>query len=436
MRRSVALPLSVLSRSRSQFTIHNSQPELSVKRVFLSGVRSHTGCPKMDLRESIAHQTDAALALSKHLLLTRSGDSNLVFSPLSINVVLGLIAAGSAGPTQDQLLSFLKAKSADHLHSLASQLVAVVLADGSAAGGPRLSFANGAWIDQSLPLKPSFKQVVDASYKAATNLADFKTKAVEVTSEVNTWAEKETSGLIKEVLPAGSVDGSTRLIFANALYFKGAWNDKFDSSKTKDNDFFLLNGNSVKVPFMTSKNKQVVGAYNGFKVLGLPYKQGEDKRHFSMYLFLPDARDGLSALVEKVGSESGFLDRHLPYNKVEVGEFRIPRFKISFGFEASEDLKKLGLVLPFLGEGGLTEMVDSLEGGNLYVSSIFHKSFIEVNEEGTEAAAASAGVIRLKGLAFPEKIDFVADHPFLFLVREDMTGTVLFVGQVLNPQAG
>lgn len=390
----------------------------------------------MDLRESIADQTDVALALSKHLLLTRPKDSNLVFSPLSIHVVLSLIAAGSAGPTQDQLLSFLKAKSTDHLHPLASQLVSIVLADGSAAGGPKLSFANGVWIDKSLPLRPSFKQVVDSSYKAATNLADFKTKAVEVTSEVNMWAEKETSGLIKEILPAGSVDGSTRLIFANALYFKGAWNDKFDSSKTKNNDFFLLNGNSVQVPFMTSKNKQILGAYDSFKVLGLPYKRGEDKRHFSMYLFLPDARDGLPALVEKVSSQSGFLDRHLPCNKVEVGELRIPRFKISFGFEASEDLKKLGLVLPFSGEGGLTEMVDSLEGRNLFVSSIFHKSFIEVNEEGTEAAAASAGVIRLRGVAFSEKIDFVADHPFLFLVREDMTGTVLFVGQVLNPLAG
>ncbi|XP_048130399.1 serpin-ZX-like [Rhodamnia argentea] len=390
----------------------------------------------MDLRESIADQTDVALALSKQLLLTRAKDSNLVFSPLSIHVVLSLIAAGSAGPTRDQLLSFLKAKSTDHLHPLASQLISVVLADGSAAGGPKLSFANGVWIDKSLPLRPSFKQVVDASYKAATNLADFKTKAVEVASEVNTWAEKETSGLITEVLPAGSVDGSTRLIFANALYFKGAWNDKFDSSKTKDNDFFLFNGNSVQVPFMTSKNKQILRAYDGFKVLGLPYKQGEDKRHFSMYLFLPDARDGLPALMEKVSSESGFLDRHLPYNKVEVGEFRIPRFKISFGFEASEDLKKLGLILPFSDGGGLTEMVDSLEGRSLYVSSIFHKSFIEVNEEGTEAAAASAGVIKLRSLSFSKKIDFVADHPFLFLVREDMTGTVLFVGQVLNPLAG
>ncbi|KAA8528574.1 hypothetical protein F0562_035929 [Nyssa sinensis] len=388
----------------------------------------------MDLRQSVSNQTDVSLGIAKHVLLKEAKDSNLVFSPLSVHVVLSLIAAGSEGPTLEQLLSFLKSKTNDDLNSFSSELVALVLADGSLSGGPKLSFANGVWIDQSLPFKPSFKRIVDTVYKAASNHVDFQTKAVEVTNEVNLWAEKETNGLVKEVLPSGSVDSSSRLIFANALYFKGAWNDKFDVSATKDHDFHLLNGSSVQVPFMTSKKKQVIKAFDDFKVLGLPYKQGEDKRQFSMYFFLPDVKNGLPALVEKVGSESGFLDRHLPYQQVEVGDFRIPRFKISFGFEASKVLKELELVLPFSGEG-LTEMVDSPVGQNLYVSSIFHKSFIEVNEEGTEAAAASAGVIKLRALLPTDEIDFVADHPFLFLIREDMTGVVLFTGQVLNPLA-
>ncbi|XP_028052291.1 serpin-ZX-like [Camellia sinensis] len=239
-------------------------------------------------------------------------------------------------------------------------------------------------------------------------------KAVEVTNVVNSWAEKETNGLIKEVLPSGSVGSSTRLIFTNALYFKGAWNEKFEASKTKDHDFYLLNGTSVQVPFMTSKKKQLVSAFDSFKVLGIPYKQGEDKRRFTMYFFLPDAKDGLPALMEKVSSESGFLDHHLPYQEVEVGDFQIPKFKISFGFEASKVLKGLGLD----------------------VSSIFHKSFIEVNEEGTEAAAASAAVIQQRALMSMDKINFVADHPFLFVIREDMTSVVLFIGHVLNPLAG
>ncbi|XP_021820930.1 serpin-ZX-like [Prunus avium] len=386
----------------------------------------------MDLRESIRNQNDVALGLTKKLLQTEGKESNLVYSPLSIHVVLSLIAAGSKGPTQDQLLSFLKFKSADHLNTFAAELVSVIFSDGSPSGGPRLSFANGIWVDGSLPLKPSFKQVVDTAYKAALSQVDFQTNAAEVASGVNSWAEKETNGLIKEILPPGSVDSSTRLIFANALYFKGAWNEKFDASTTKEHDFHLLDGSTVKAPFMTSKKKQFVSSYDGFTVLGLPYKQGEDKRRFSMHVFLPEAKDGLPSLVEKLGSESGFLDRHLPKQQVEVGDFKLPKFKISFGFEASNVLKGLGVVLPFSG-GGLTEMVDSPVGQNLYVSSIFHKSFIEVNEEGTEAAAASAGVIKLRGL--PITTDFVADHPFLFLIREELTGTVMFIGHVLNPLA-
>ncbi|CAB4265823.1 unnamed protein product [Prunus armeniaca] len=386
----------------------------------------------MDLRESIRNQNEVALGLTKKLLQTEGKESNLVYSPLSIHVVLSLIAAGSEGPTQDQLLSFLRAKSTDYLNSFAAELVSVIFSDGSPSGGPRLSFANGIWVDRSLPLKPSFKQVVDTAYKAALSQVDFQTNAAEVTSGVNSWAEKETSGLIKEILPPGAVDSSTRLIFANALYFKGAWNEKFDASTTKEHDFHLLDGSTVKAPFMTSKKKQFVSSYDGFTVLGLPYKQGEDKRRFSMHVFLPEAKDGLPSLVEKLGSESGFLDRHLPKQQVEVGEFKLPKFKISFGFEASNVLKGLGVVLPF-SAGGLTGMVDSPVGQNLYVSNIFHKSFIEVNEEGTEAAGSSAGVINSRNL--PITIDFVADHPFLFLIREELTGTVLFIGHVLNPLA-
>ncbi|XP_022895421.1 serpin-ZX-like [Olea europaea var. sylvestris] len=389
----------------------------------------------MDIRESVGNQTHVSLLLAKHLFSNNSKDANIVFSPASMHPVLGLITAGSKGRTLDQLLTFLESKTTEEINSLSSQLVTLVLGDSGSLGGPRLSFANSVWVDQSLSLKPAFKEIVDTAYKAAVSNVDFQTKAVEVTKEVNLWAEKETSGLIKEILPSDSVDCSTRLIFANAVYFKGDWDQKFDASSTKDSDFFLLNGSSVQVPFMTSEERQYIRAFSGFKVLGLPYKQGEDKRKFSMYLFLPDAKDGLPVLVEKIGSESGFLENHLPNRRVEVGAFSIPKFKISFGFEASEVLKGLGLVLPFSGDG-LTEMVDSPADQNLYVSSIFHKSFIEVNEEGTEAAAATDAVMMLRSRAIGYKLDFVADHPFLFVVREDTTGILLFIGQIHNPLSG
>ena len=254
-------------------------------------------------------------------------------------------------------------------------------------------------------------------------------KAEEVRCEVNAWVEKETNGLIKDLLPDGSVSSDTLLILANALYFKGAWMETFDASRTKEDDFHLLNGSSVQVRFMRSWERQLVSAFDGFKVLGLPYKRGKDKRSFSMYFFLPDANDGLPALVQKVCSESGFLDRHLPDQKKKVGVFKIPRFKISFGFEASNVLKELGLKLPLF-----TKMIADHQP-ELYASQIIHKSFVEVNEQGTEAAAASATIMFGSCLfsTKEEEIDFVADHPFLFMIREDTTGTLLFIGHVLNP---
>ncbi|CAI0558486.1 unnamed protein product [Linum tenue] len=236
-------------------------------------------------------------------------------------------------------------------------------------------------------------------------------KAAEVATEVNEWAEKHTNGVIKEVLPPDAVDSMTRLVLGNALYFKGAWDQKFDPLHTKDHDFHLLNGCSVRVPFMTTRNKQYVSRSDGFKILSLPYKQGREdgsKRGFSMHIFLPDSRHGLTALVERAGTEPGFLSKHLPRRKVEVGEFRLPRFKLSFGFEASKTLKELGLVLPFS-----------------------DKSFIEVNEEGTEAAAVSVAEIVL--MCYVEPVKFVADHPFMFIIQEHHTGTVLFSGQILDP---
>ncbi|WVZ59825.1 hypothetical protein U9M48_009919 [Paspalum notatum var. saurae] len=393
-----------------------------------------------DIRLSIAHQTRFALRLASALASPSpsAAATNAAFSPLSLHVALSLLAAGAGGATRDQLAATLggsdSTSAAGGLHALSEQVVQVVLADGSGAGGPRVAFADGVFVDASLKLKLAFQEVAVAKYKAETQSVDFQKKAAEAAGQVNSWVEKITTGLIKELLPPGSVDHTTRLVLGNALYFKGAWTKKFDASRTKDSDFHLLDGSPVQAPFMSSTDKQYIASYNDLKVLKLPYLQGGDKRQFSMYILLPEAKDGIWSLAEKLSSEPEFLEKHIPMQKVSVGQFKVPKFKISFGFEASKLLKGLGLQLPFSPEADLSELVDSSEGQNLSVSSIFHKSFVEVNEEGTEAAAASAVTVVLRSLDMPmTPVDFVADHPFLFLIREDMTGVVLFVGHVVNP---
>ncbi|XP_024638791.1 serpin-ZX isoform X2 [Medicago truncatula] len=259
-------------------------------------------------RESMITQTNVSLKIAKHLF-SKQPNNNIVFSPLSIQVILSIIAAGSEGSTQQQLLDFLRFKSIHQLNSVISRLVSVILKDAAPSGGPCLSVANGVWVEQTLSLQTSFQKIVSSDFQAKLASVDFQNKAVEVTNEVNSWVEKETNGLIKGVIQPGSVNSLTRLIFANALYFKGLWYQKFDASKTKDYDFHLLNGSSLKVPFMSSKEDQYIGAFDGFKVLCLHYKQGQYDRRFSIYFILPDAKDGLSALVEKVASESELLHR-------------------------------------------------------------------------------------------------------------------------------
>ncbi|XP_047088698.1 serpin-Z2B-like [Lolium rigidum] len=389
-----------------------------------------------DVRLSIAHQTRFALRLASAISSNPEfAATNAVYSPLSLHVGLSLVAAGAGGATREQLIATLgsgkEGEEAEGLHALAEQVVQLVLADASSAGGPRVAFADGIFVDASLALKASFQELAVRTYKADVLSADFQTKPVEAAGQVNSWVEKATKGLIKDILPEGSVDNTTRLVLGNALYFKGDWHEKFDASKTKDDMFHLLDGSSVQTPYISTTNKQYILSTDNLKILKLPYHQGGDKRQFSMYILLPKARDGFGSLAKRLSTEPSLIESLLPTKKVEVGQFKLPKFKISFGFDASDLIKGLGLQLPFSPGADLSEMVDPPVAHNLYISSIHHKSFVEVNEEGTEAAAATSTQVSFRSL--PPKIDFIADHPFIFLIREDINGVVLFVGHVVNP---
>ncbi|KAJ7570445.1 hypothetical protein O6H91_01G120200 [Diphasiastrum complanatum] len=388
----------------------------------------------MDLKAATSDQTSFVLDFYK-IVAQNKPDQNVVLSPLSISLLLAMAAAGAQGATLDQMVSCLRLPIGPHAHDFAHQLRNVVLKNGSKAGGPQLSFVNGIWVEQTLALKPSFKQVVEEQYEAVSNYADFVGKAEDERKIINAWVKKQTKERIQDILPPDSLDSNTRLVLANALYFKGIWQKEFESGDTSDGEFYLLNGDSVKVPMMRSQKKHFIKKCGSFKVLKLPYLQGQDNREFSMYIFLPDKRNGLSELQKGLDVDTIWQELSR-IQEVPVGSFQLPCFKIHFGLEATDTLKNLGLVKPFSTEADFSALVDSPPGTMLHVSNVFHKGFIEVNEEGTEAAAATAAAITLYCLVTFTSEDFVADHPFLFLIREELTGVIIFVGHVTNPLAG
>ncbi|CAN1181046.1 At1g47710 [Linum perenne] len=385
-----------------------------------------------------------SLLVAIHVLIKQvQKRSNFIFSPLSFHSMLSLIALGSEGPTLAQLLSFLDIKGVDELNFLASHLVSSIisplLANNSDTNvkSPIVSFINGAWLDQRFKLKPSFEEVVRNVYHATASKVDFLHKADQVTEEINSWAERETRGLMGNLLPEDGLDEETVLVLANALYFKGTWDRPFDASKTEHKDFNLLNGEAVQVPFMTTNpnQKHFYASSIDHQVLKVPYRPGHDaKRRFSMCFFLPTAKDGLSGLVEQIRNDPMMLNNKHAEELLQernVYPVLIPRFKMSFEVEASSVLREMGVDLPFSDMYGLMAMVESSEP--VVLSKMFHKSVIEVNEEGTEAASGSAGRIRGLRCRSAGPPSFVADHPFLFTIMEQNSGSVLFIGVVLNP---
>ncbi|KAL8124718.1 hypothetical protein AgCh_012393 [Apium graveolens] len=385
--------------------------------------------------------SDFCIKIANHVLLEEAEKgSNFVISPVSFQIMLSLVSTGATGRTLDQLLLFLGSRSIEDLNALSSQVVELTIIgqesdDINLSTGPLVSMVNGAWVDQSFGLKPSFKGTLTDVYKAEAKAVDFATRASEVTGEINRWAEDATKGLINKLLPSGSLGSDTALVFANALYFKGAWDRKFDSQMSMNKDFNLLNGQIIQVPCMTTgrKERHLYCENNGYKILKIPYQSGQDTRKFALYLFLPKQINGLQNMIQNIKSAPGFFNQDFYFREEYLGDrIWIPKFKFSFEFEASRIIKELGLVLPFMDMGEFSELVHSQHGEKVCVSTVFHKSYIEVNEEGTEAAASTA--VRFRRCCGRVKPPgFVADHPFMFMIREETSRIVLFTGAVLNP---
>jgi serpin B len=364
-----------------------------------------------------------ALGLDLYKRVAQSGD-NVFLSPHSISVALAMTYEGARGETAGQMSEAL------HFGVPAAQLRPGLQALSQALrpaqdAGYALHVANALWGMQGHEFQPGFLEVLRTSYDAPLQQVNFaESEAARKT--INDWVAEATRGKIKELIPSGVLDALTRLVLTNAIYFKGDWASKFKPEGTKPLPFKVLQGKPVKTPLMHQTAEFGYAETEDAQVLSLPYK-GEA---LSMIVVLPRKVDGLPAIEAKL--DAAALEewtKNLGEQKVSV---YLPKFKIESMFSLSSELKALGMKDAFEADRADFSGMDGTR--ELFIKEVIHKSFVEVNEEGTEAAAATGVVVGVRSLPAPPP-EFRADHPFLFFIRHDATGAILFMGRLAKPGA-
>ncbi|MFN8396405.1 MAG: serpin family protein [Bacteroidia bacterium] len=348
------------------------------------------------------------------------------FSPFSIFCALSMTSEGLAGKSLDDLRKGMGLPDEEALHSgligIGSSLTAKNLPYA-------MALANAMWPNASTKIKPDFIATIRSAYLGESKPLDFMKQPDASRKTINGWVSKMTHDRINDLLPVGSITSDTRMVLTNAIYFKGSWASEFDKTLTRQQPFMRDGQSAVQVPLMHKPADGIQMAYteyNGTQVLEIPYK-GDD---LSMIVMLP--KSGKIGQLESQLSASEWTKIRKSMTDHEV-DLRLPKFKMALGGSIKPQLIAVGLGGLFE-DGDFSRMFE--QGGNYSVSDVLHKAFVEVNEEGTEAAAATAVVIVEESAHEPEEvIDFRADHPFLFMIQQRSTGNILFMGKVTDPSA-
>jgi serpin B len=367
-----------------------------------------------------------AVDLYARLRSTEKG--NLFFSPQSISTALAVTYAGARGETAEEMARTMHfSLPQDRLPAGYAELTQAVRGGGGTQSY-RLSIANRLWGQRGMSFLDAFVAVTRRDYGAELGLVDFATNAEGARGEINGWVAKETEQKIRDLIPAGVLGPDTRLVLANAIYFRGDWARQFEKSATHEQPFHVSGGTTVAVPLMFAKMTAGFGGQPdvGLKVVELPYK-GDD---LSMVVLLPDAPEGLAEMEAKLTAESlrqwtaGLARRDvLVY---------LPRFSMESGFGLGSTLAAMGMPLAFSDRADFSGMNGTRD---LSISAVLHKARVDVDEQGTEAAAATGVAVGVRAVRPEEPPTFRADHPFVFFIRHNPTGAILFLGRVTNPKA-
>jgi serpin B len=370
-------------------------------------------------------RSDFASRLYDKLTGTQPG-KNLFMSPLSIRVALAMCAVGARDETRRVMADLIGApESVDEQNHQYARLLKSVQGDGDRPF--QLVTANALWGQQGYHFKSDFQKAIADFYDGAFHEVNFRARPDEAVTTINAWVSDKTLEKIKELIRRDFIKDDTRLVLTNAIYFKGQWVELFDRNSTTDEDWHGLNGVS-KVPTMHRKG----GYYHyyqgdGFQALDMPYEGWE----LSMLIVLPTKKDGLSALETRFASEALYQQVMDNLYQEEDIIISLPRFTMETQFSLKPVLCALGAELAFSDDADFSGICEE----RLKISEVVHKAFVEVNEEGTEAAAATAvsmGLCAVRPATGP--IVFNADHPFLFFIRDRDTNAVLFSGRVLDPK--
>ncbi len=396
-----------------------------------SGVMAPPAAPKMERAEASeadvaeAVKGNNAFALDLYAKL-RGKEGNLVFSPYSISTALAMTYAGARGGTAKQMEETLHfTLGQEKLRPAMADLVEGLNERGG-EGAYEMVVANRLWGQTGYTFLPEFLALSSTYYGAGLEQLDFAGATGAARRTINAWVEEQTRDKIKELLKPPDLTPLTRLVLTNAIYFKGNWMTQFKKSATHDKPFKLTAAESVNVPMMYREHKFPLGRGDGCQVLEMPYV-GED---LAMVVILPDETGGLAEIESSLSAKS--LGQWLSGLRKSEVQVYLPRFKVEFGVSLKEKLKAMGMPLAFdATRADFSGMTDNPEG--LYIGAVIHKAFVDVNEEGTEAAAATAVVMEGKGMPEPSPV-FRADHPFLFLIRDRRTGSILFIGRVMDPR--
>jgi len=357
-------------------------------------------------------------------------DGNLIFSPYSISIASALLYGGAGGETASQIANtFHFNLPPDQFHP-AMNALALDLSKRPVQSrridrkNPMLlDIANAVWGQRDYPFEMTYLDLLAINYGAGVRLVDFVTEPDSARQQINDWVDRETNGKIKDILPPGSVDQDTRLVLANAVYFKAAWQEAFVEKLTQDVAFTLLNGSQVQVPMMQTEGDIPVrfGSGDGYQAIALPYKGDLAE----MVIILPDqgAFDSLETTLDENLYEA-ILQELRPYNLILF----MPRFEFSINFDLKVVLSGMGMPLSF--DYTKADFSNITKFDRFFVKQAVHKAYILVNEEGTEAAAVSI-MIPAPSSHPPQELQL--NRPFIFIIRDVPTGMILFAGRVLNP---